>query len=427
MKILTDSPTIMTQLENQTSGLNDMQLEVQVAQIIEQVRLSGDKALFEFSQTFDKVNLTTLRVANAELEAAYQRCDQAFRAALDTAKANIVAFHEKQKNSGYLDASQPGILLGRKVTPIQRVGLYIPGGTASYPSTVLMNALPAKIAGCPHIVMTSPPSANGKIADAILAAAWLCEVDEVYMIGGAQAIAALAYGTQTITKVDKICGPGNAYVAMAKKQVSGQVGIDMIAGPSEILVVADDAANPAFVASDLIAQGEHDPNARAMLICLSNTFAQAVNQQLDQQLKQRQRTAILNQSLNRGSFILVVESLERAIALANQLAPEHLALEVSDPIAALSEITNAGSIFLGSYTPEAVGDYVGGPNHTLPTNSTARFSSGLSVDDFIKKSTFLYYTKDALQSVASAICTLAEHEGLDGHGASVSERLKEDQ
>ena len=393
-----------------------------VADILYDVRKNGDKAVFAYCAKFDKAELDTLEVSKAEIEEALTLVEPAFLEILKEAAANIRAYHARQVRNSFVMADKPGIVLGQKVTPIEKVGVYVPGGTAAYPSTVLMDTIPAKIAGCPQIVMVTPPGKDGKINPAILAAASIAGVDKIFKVGGAQAIAALAYGTESIPKVDKIVGPGNAFVAEAKKQVFGMVSIDMIAGPSEILVIADGKSNPAHVAADLLSQAEHDKLASAVLVTDSEELAEAVSQELERQLPLLPREEIARASIDNNGKIIVADTLMQGIEIANEIAPEHLELMVDDPFAYLDAVKNAGSIFMGRSCPEALGDYFAGPNHTLPTSGTARFSSPLSVDDFVKKSQFTYYTADALGAVTEQIAAFAEKEGLRAHGRSVTIR-----
>ena len=390
-------------------------LAAPVSKIIQDVAQRGDDAVLEYTARFDGVQLEALEVPREELEAAAATLDPALRKAMDTAAANIRAFHEKQKREGFRMDCGDGVYMGQFITPIERVGLYIPGGTAAYPSTVFMNAIPAKIAGCSEIVMVSPPGKDGSIPKAILAAASIAGVTRVFRCGGAQAVAALAYGTQTIPRVDKIVGPGNAYVAEAKRQVFGRVAIDMIAGPSEILVLADGQNDPVWVAADLLSQAEHDRMAAAVLVTTSMELAQAVSEEVERQLSLLPREAIARASIERNGRIIVTDSLIEALEAANELAPEHLELCVQDPEALLSYVKNAGSVFMGRYCPESLGDYLAGPNHTLPTSGTARFSSPLGVDDFIKKTQFTHYTKARLSAVADEIAVFARAEGLEAH------------
>ncbi len=399
-----------------TPGAN---VEAAVEDIIAAVRARGDQAVLEFTQRFDGVRPEPMLVSRQEMEEAFAAVEPEFLAVLEQAAQNIRAFHAKQVRNSFVIADRPGIVLGQKVTPIEKVGIYVPGGTAAYPSTVLMDTIPAKIAGCPRIVMVTPPGKDGKLNPAILAAAKIAGVDAVYKVGGAQAIAALAYGTETIPRVDKIVGPGNAFVAEAKKQVFGRVSIDMIAGPSEILVIADGKSDPAHVAADMLSQAEHDKLASAVLVTDSAALAEAVSAELERQLPRLSRQDIARASIDNCGKIIVADSLMDGIAIANEIAPEHLELMVDDPFAYLDAVKNAGSIFLGRSCPEALGDYFAGPNHTLPTSGTARFSSPLSVDDFVKKSQFTYYTADALSRAADSIARFAEKEGLQAHGKSV--------
>ena len=403
--------------ENPTANV-----EGAVAKIIDEVKAGGDAALFACTERFDGVKLAALAVTREEIDEAYATVEPAFLATLREAAENIHNFHEKQVRSGFIISEKEGIVTGQKVTPIERVGLYVPGGTAAYPSTVLMDAIPAKIAGCAQIVMTTPPGKDGKIPAAILAAADVAGVDCIFKVGGAQAIAALAYGTETVPKVDKIVGPGNAFVAEAKKQVFGVVSIDMIAGPSEILVIADGTCNPEFVSADLLSQAEHDKNASAVLVTDSPALATAVQAELERQIPLLPRKEIARASIDKNGKIIVCDDLRAAIAVSNEIAPEHLELSVDSPFDYLDAVKNAGSIFLGKNCPEALGDYFAGPNHTLPTGGTARFSSPLSVDDFVKKSQFTYYTADALEKVSDKIALFAGKEGLDAHAKSVTVR-----
>ena len=393
-----------------------------VADILYDVRRNGDKAVLAYCAKFDKAELTSLEVSKEEIQEALNLVEPVFLEILREAAANIRAFHSRQVRNSFVIADKPGIVLGQKVTPIEKVGVYVPGGTAAYPSTVLMDTIPAKIAGCPQIVMVTPPGRDGKINPAILAAASIAGVDRIFKVGGAQAIAALAYGTESIPKVDKIVGPGNAFVAEAKKQVFGMVSIDMIAGPSEILVIADGKSNPIHVAADLLSQAEHDKLASAVLVTDSDELAQKVSAELERQLPLLPREEIARASIDHNGKIIVADTLMKGIEIANEIAPEHLELMVDDPFAYLDAVKNAGSIFMGRSCPEALGDYFAGPNHTLPTSGTARFSSPLSVDDFVKKSQFSYYTADALASVADKIAAFAEKEGLRAHGRSVTIR-----
>lgn len=393
-----------------------------VADIIADVKENGDRAVKAYCAKFDKAELTSLEVTPEEIQAAVSQVEPEFLDILREAAENIRAFHSRQVRNSFVIADKPGIVLGQKITPIEKVGVYVPGGTAAYPSTVLMDTIPAKIAGCPQLVMVTPPGRDGKVNPAILAAASIAGVDRIFKVGGAQAIAALAYGTESIPKVDKIVGPGNAFVAEAKKQVFGRVSIDMIAGPSEILVIADGKSNPVHVAADLLSQAEHDKLASAVLVTDSEKLALAVQAELERQLPLLPRQEIARASIENNGKIIVAETLMAGIEIANEIAPEHLELQVDDPFSYLDAIQNAGSIFLGRSCPEALGDYFAGPNHTLPTSGTARFSNPLSVDDFVKKSQFSYYTPEALAKAADKIAAFAEKEGLRAHGRSVTIR-----
>ena len=393
-----------------------------VADIIADVKKNGDTAVKAYCAKFDKAELTGLEVTPEEIQAAISQVEPEFLDILREAAENIRSFHSRQVRNSFVIADKPGIVLGQKITPIEKVGVYVPGGTAAYPSTVLMDTIPAKIAGCPHLVMVTPPGRDGKVNPAILAAASIAGVNRIFKVGGAQAIAALAYGTESIPRVDKIVGPGNAFVAEAKKQVFGRVSIDMIAGPSEILVIADGKSNPVHVAADLLSQAEHDKLASAVLVTDSEELALAVQAELERQLPLLPRQEIARASIENNGKIIVAETLMAGIEIANEIAPEHLELQVDDPFSYLDAIQNAGSIFLGRSCPEALGDYFAGPNHTLPTSGTARFSNPLSVDDFVKKSQFSYYTPEALAKAADKIAAFAEKEGLRAHGRSVTIR-----
>jgi histidinol dehydrogenase len=396
-----------------------------VSEIIKTVRAKGDEALFEYSRKFDNVELSSLEVTKEEIENALSLVEPEFIEILKEAKENIYAFHSRQVRNSFLISEKEGVIIGQKVIPIEKVGLYVPGGTAAYPSSVLMNAIPAKIAGCDEIVMVTPPAKDGSVAPAILAAASVAGVDRIFKVGGAQAVAALAYGTESVPSVDKIVGPGNAYVAEAKKQVFGRVSIDMIAGPSEILVIADEDNDPVCVAADLLSQAEHDKNATAVLVTDSRELATAVSLELERQIPMLSRAEIARASVDNNGKIIITEDIDEAIFVANGLAPEHLELCLDDPFKYLDKIKNAGSIFMGKYCPEALGDYFAGPNHTLPTSGTARFSSPLSVDDFVKKTQFSYYTKDALEAVAKKVEFFANKEGLGAHAKSAVIRFGE--
>lgn len=396
-----------------------------VRDIIDNVKANGDKALYEYCEKFDKAKLSSLEVTNEEIDEAFAAVEPQFIEILKQAAENIRTFHKQQVRQSFI-LNGDGYVTGQKITPIEKVGLYVPGGTAAYPSTVLMDSIPAKIAGCEEICITTPPSADGKVNPAILAAAKIAGVDRIFKIGGAQAVAALAYGTETVPKVDKIVGPGNAFVAEAKRQVFGFVSIDMIAGPSEILVIADGKSNPKFVAADLLSQAEHDKMASAVLVTDSAELAEQVSAELERQIPLLPRAEIARISIDNNGKVIVADNLFDVIEVANEIAPEHLELSVDNPFDYLDKIKNAGSIFMGRYCPEALGDYFAGPNHTLPTSGTARFSSPLSVDDFVKKSQYTYYTKDALDKSAESVAFFAEKEGLSAHARSVTVRFEDE-
>ena len=407
--------------DNIDAGVADV-----VTEIIDNVITNGDKALFEYSKKFDRADLTALEVTADEIDEAIASVSPEFIEIIREAAANIRAFHEKQVRNSFILNEKDGVVTGQKIIPIEKVGLYVPGGTAAYPSTVLMDSIPAKIAGCNEIVMVTPPSSDGRVNPVILAAAKIAGVDRIFKVGGAQAVAALAYGTESVPKVDKIVGPGNAYVAEAKKQVFGKVSIDMIAGPSEILVVADSTSNPKFVAADLLSQAEHDKMASAVLVTDSEELAKKVSDELEQQIPLLPRKEIARASIdNNGKIIVAKDNLSLAIDIANEISPEHLELCVDNPFDYLDKIKHAGSVFMGKYCPEALGDYFAGPNHTLPTSGTARFSSPLSVDDFVKKTQFIYYSKDALSGVADKVAYFAEKEGLSAHAKSATIRFED--
>ncbi|MBQ8579393.1 MAG: histidinol dehydrogenase [Oscillospiraceae bacterium] len=397
-----------------------------VTEIITNVRKNGDKALFEYCEKFDKAQLTALQVSKEEIDKAVASVDPDFIRILEKAAANIRKFHQKQVRNSFIINDEDGILMGQKIIPVDRAGLYVPGGTAAYPSTVLMDSIPAKIAGVPEVVMVTPPNVEGTVNPYILTAAYVAGVDKIFKVGGAQAIAALAYGTESIPKVDKIVGPGNAFVAEAKKQVYGQVSIDMIAGPSEILIVADGASNPRHLAADLLSQAEHDKLASAVLVTDSKELAFAVQAELEVQIPKLERAEIARASIDNNGKIIVADNLKEVIAISNEIAPEHLELCVDNPFDYLDSIRHAGSIFMGRNCPEALGDYLAGPNHTLPTSGMARFSSPLSVDDFIKKTQYTYYTRDALARVAKDVATFATAEGLTAHAKSAMIRTEDD-
>jgi histidinol dehydrogenase len=415
----------MSRSEIFASNEKELDVSAPVSEIIKNVRENGDAALYEYTEKFDKVKLSSLVVGDAEIDEAFSLCEPEFIEILKQAAENIRAFHINQKRGGF-KIEGDGIVLGQKVTPIERVGLYVPGGTAAYPSTVLMDAIPAKIAGCSELVIVTPPQKDGKVNPAILAAAKIAGVTKIYKIGGAQAIAALAYGTESVAWVDKIVGPGNAYVAEAKRQVFGKVAIDMIAGPSEILVIADKKSNPAFVAADLLSQAEHDKMASAVLVTDSMELAEAVSIEIEKQIVLLSRYEIARASIDNNGKIIVADNLEAVIDVANEIAPEHLELSLDEPFLYLDKIKNAGSIFMGRYCPEALGDYFAGPNHTLPTSGTARFSSPLSVDDFVKKTQFSYYTKGALEKSYKKVEAFAKKEGLTAHAKSATIRFEEE-
>ena len=401
-------------------------VEAVVTEIIDNVRKNGDKALLAYCEKFDGAKLDTLLVSEAEIQEAFASVDPKFVAVLEEAAANIRKFHSRQVRNSFVINDADGIVMGQKILPVDRAGLYVPGGTASYPSTVLMDSIPAKIAGCPEVVMVTPPNREGKVAPVILAAAKIAGIDKIFKVGGAQAIAALAYGTESIPKVDKIVGPGNAFVAEAKKQVFGKVSIDMIAGPSEILIVADGKTDPRYAAADLLSQAEHDKLASAVLVTESMDLALAVQEELEIQIPLLERAEIARASIDNNGKIIVADDLTQAIDIANEIAPEHLEQCVDNPFDYLDSIRHAGSIFMGSNCPEELGDYLAGPNHTLPTSGTARFSSPLSVDDFIKKTQFTYFTKNALSKVAQDVALFARAEGLTAHAKSAVIRTEDD-
>lgn len=398
-----------------------------VAEIIKNVRENGDKALFEYCEKFDKAQLSSLAVTKEEIDEALSLVEPEFMEILEKAARNIRKFHSRQVRNSFIINDEDGIVIGQKIIPVDRAGLYVPGGTAAYPSTVLMDAIPAKTAGCREVVMVTPPTKDGKVNPVILAAAYVAGIDRIFKVGGAQAIAALAYGTESIPKVDKIVGPGNAFVAEAKKQVFGVVSIDMIAGPSEILIVADGKSNPAYVAADLLSQAEHDKMASAVLVTDSAELAKNVSAELEKQIPLLERREIARESVDVNGKIIVADTLDAAIEIANEIAPEHLELCVDNPFDKLDSIRHAGSIFMGRNCPEALGDYFAGPNHTLPTSGTAKFSSPLSVDDFIKKTQYTYYTKDALERVAFDVAAFAKKEGLTAHAKSAVIRVEDEQ
>ena len=404
---------------------NTVNVEAVVAEIIANVRKNGDKALYEYCEKFDRAKLDSLQVTQDEISEAVASVDPKFLEILRRAAANIRKFHEAQVRRSFIINDEAGIVMGQKIIPVDRAGLYVPGGTAAYPSTVLMDSIPAKIAGCREVVMVTPPGADGKVNPVILAAASIAGIDKIFKLGGAQAIAALAYGTESVPKVDKIVGPGNAFVAEAKKQVFGAVSIDMIAGPSEILIVADGKTNPRHAAADLLSQAEHDKLASAVLVTDSMALAQAVQAEIEAQIPQLLRADIARASIDNNGKIIVADTLSQAIDIANEIAPEHLELLVDNPFDYLDSIRHAGSIFMGRNCPEALGDYMAGPNHTLPTSGTAKFSSPLSVDDFVKKTQYTYFTADALANIAQDVAFFATQEGLTAHAKSAVIRMED--
>ena len=426
MKIVqADLATAKKYLAQQVLASEEAQVEEVVKAILADVKENGDRALAHYTEKFDHVALSEFRLSAADIENGFQQTAPEVIEALELAKANIVSFHEKQKQTGFVDAEKSGVIRGQLVLPMETVGIYVPGGTARYPSSVLMNALPAQIAGVRRIVMVTPSGPEG-IPSAILAAAKIAGVDEIYQIGGAQAIAALAYGTESIPKVDKIVGPGNIFVATAKKILFGQVAIDMIAGPSEVVVLADESANPRFIAADLLSQAEHDTLARAILITTSQDLAQRVQTEVATQLALLPREEIARQAIEKHSALFVVADIETQFALMNEIAPEHLEIQLNNPFSHLSRVKHAGSVFLGAYASEPLGDYLAGPNHVLPTSGTARFFSPLGVEDFIKRTAFISYTKEALALEKDAVMVLAREEGLEAHARAIQVRFEEE-
>lgn len=421
-----DSKNITAQEIISRQIADESAVEQAVEEIISQVRRVGDYALFDCCRRFDGVELAELAVSEQEILEAKQAVGEEFYMILRKAAQNIYDFHIRQKREGFMFTKADGQVLGQRILPLKRVGLYVPGGTASYPSSVLMNAIPARVAGVEEIIMVTPPNKQGKIAAEILAAAEVAGVKKIFKLGGAQAVAALAFGTQSVPAVDKIVGPGNIFVAMAKRKVYGVVDIDMIAGPSEILIIADAAAEPRLLAADLLSQAEHDKLAAAVLITVDKAQAEAVATELERQIPQLPRAEIARASIDDNGKIIVAADLDEAARLSDLIAPEHLELAVADPFALMSRIHNAGSIFLGRHTPEPLGDYFAGPNHVLPTGGTARFSSPLSVDDFVKKSSYIYYTKEALAAVRAEVATFAAREGLSAHARSILMRFEEE-
>jgi len=424
MKIYKESLDAMLSIVRQyTQQTTDMEIERRVYDIIENVRANGDAALREYSEKFDGVKLDDFKVDQSIIDAAWDNLPEDLKHALLVAKKNITEFHSREIEQGFVDMDTPGITRGQKVTPLDRVGLYVPGGTAAYPSTIMMTALPAKIAGVKEIIMVTPPQKDG-INPAVLGTAKLAGVDAVYQVGGAQGVAALAYGTEQIPKVDKIVGPGNIYVATAKRQVFGQVDIDMIAGPSEIGIIADDSANPVHLAADLLSQAEHDPRARAIMVTNSEKLAQLVSDEVERQLSQLPRESIARPAIENNSYIAVMDSVEDMFTVMNEVAPEHLEIQLPDPMEYMSMVENAGSVFLGRYASEPLGDYVGGTNHVLPTSGTAKFSSPLGVYDFVKRISFTQFSRERLQEVAKDITTLARTEGLEAHARAIEVRFE---
>ena len=424
MKIYKESlDTMLSIVRQYTQQTTDMEIERRVYDIIENVRANGDAALREYSEKFDGVKLDDFKVDQSIIDAAWDNLPEDLKHALLVAKKNITEFHSREIEQGFVDMDTPGITRGQKVTPLARVGLYVPGGTAAYPSTIMMTALPAKIAGVKDIIMATPPQKDG-INPAVLGAAKLAGVDAVYQVGGAQGVAALAYGTEQIPKVDKIVGPGNIYVATAKRQVFGQVDIDMIAGPSEIGVIADESANPVHLAADLLSQAEHDPRARAIMVTNSEKLAQLVSDEVERQLSQLPRESIARPAIENNSYIAVMDSVEDMFTVMNEVAPEHLEIQLPDPMEYMSMVENAGSVFLGRYASEPLGDYVGGTNHVLPTSGTAKFSSPLGVYDFVKRISFTQFSRERLQEVAKDITTLARTEGLEAHARAIDVRFE---
>ena len=398
-------------------------VEEPVREIIAQVRAKGDEALKRYTKEFDGVDITSVEVGQGAIDEGFRMADPMLVDILYRASERVAAFHQHQVRNSFLVNEEDGILMGQKIIPLERVGLYVPGGTAAYPSSVIMNCIPAKLAGVKEIVMVTPPGKDGKIPPNILAAARICGVNRVFRVGGAQAIAALAYGTESVPRVDKIVGPGNQFVAEAKKQVFGKVGIDMVAGPSEILVIADGKCDPRIVAADLLSQAEHDKNASAVLVTDSEALAVAVQAAIEEQLPKLRREEIARASIDTNGKIIVADSLDTSVEIANEIAPEHLEVCVDQPFDYLDKIKNAGSIFLGRNCPEALGDYFAGPNHTLPTSGTARFSSPLSVDDFVKKTQYTYYTRPALEKAQPTVSIFAKQEGLTAHARSIDIRF----
>ncbi len=418
----TDELALLQQLRQRAQEV-DQQVTASVCEILNTVQAEGDKALFTYGERFDGFAADSLEVSREEINEALTRADPDFVSALLNAQENIAAFHERQKQQSFIDAKENGVILGQRVRGLSRVGVYVPGGTAAYPSSVLMNVVPAKIAGVGEIIMVTPPGKDGRANPDILTAAAIAGVDRVFLVGGAQAVAALAYGTESVPKVDKIVGPGNIYVATAKKLLYGVVDIDMIAGPSEILIMADESADPRYLAADLMSQAEHDRLASSILLTTSMELAGQTVRELERQMQTLSRREIIAQSLANYGAIIVCPTLDKMVELANALAPEHLEVMVEDPMRLVGRLDNAGSVFLGKFSPEPLGDYYAGPNHVLPTSGTARFFSPLSVDSFVKRSSFIYYTEDALAQAKDDIVLIAEKEGLTAHANSIQVRF----
>ncbi len=418
----TDEVTFLNRLSERIGSVNE-EVTAAVTQILRDVKARGDEAVAEYTKKFDGQLPPSFEVSRDEINDALTEADPAFVDAMLNAVANITEFHNRQKQQSFIDAKPNGVLMGQRIRGLKRVGLYVPGGTAAYPSSVLMNAIPAKIAGVEEIIMVTPPRKDGTANPDILVAAALCGVDRVFLMGGAQAVAALAYGTEMVPKVDKIVGPGNIFVATAKKLLFGEVDIDMIAGPSEILILADETAEPSYLAADLMSQAEHDKLASSILVTTSAEIAQKTKEELARQVQTLSRREIIEESLQRFGAIFVCETTDQAVELANRLAPEHLEVMMADPVSYIGKLDNAGSVFLGKYSPEPLGDYYAGPNHVLPTSGTARFFSPLSVDAFIKKSSYIYYTQEALANAKDDIILLAERERLTAHANSIRVRF----
>lgn len=411
-------------IKNLKERSNTINIRKSVEEIIENIKLHGNKALREYTLKFDNVELKDFLISNEEIEEAYKQCDKTMIRILEECKNNITKYHEKQKETGYIYQKELGIYMGQRIIPVDSVGVYVPGGKAAYPSSVLMNIIPAQVAGVQDIIIATPPNYNNKVNSNILVAARVCGINKIYKIGGAQAIAALAYGTESIDPVSMIVGPGNSYVAEAKRQVYGVVGIDMVAGPSEILIIAKEGANPRYIVADMMSQAEHDEAASSILLTTSKRLALEVEKEINIQLKSLSRKEIIEKSLNDYGKIIICNNLDECIKLSNLISPEHLELLIENPMEYLGEIKNAGSVFLGEYTPEPIGDYFGGTNHVLPTRGTAKFSSPLSVDTFLKKSSFLFYSKKALYEDGKKVIRFANEEGLTAHANSIRVRLE---